>query len=116
MKALRTFLHAALGLLLLVQGVAVSAAGADLPQADSPAAAMDGMPCHGDPADAATPSCCDVSCPDMLTCAGANLALATDTAATSPPSADRFRLVRAEASLPTPRATFLLRPPIALHG
>lgn len=117
MKPLRTFLHAVLGLLLLVQGAVAPVAGVTLPQGESPAAATGSVPCHHDDgAGSAAPSCCDASCPDMATCAGANLALAAAGPAPSPPSADGFKLVSADVSLPAPRATFLLKPPIALHG
>jgi hypothetical protein len=117
MKPFRMFLHAVLALMLLVQGAAASVAGATLPQAGSQAAAMGDVPCHdADPAGAGSPSCCDASCPDMVTCAGANLALAAAAPAAAPKSADGFRLAHADVSLPAPRATFLLKPPIALHG
>jgi hypothetical protein len=116
MKSFRMFLHAVLALMLLVQGAAASVAGATLPQVDQ-AAAMGDVPCHdADPADAGKPSCCDASCPDMMTCAGANLALAAAPLATSPESTDGFTLVRGDVALPAPRATFLLKPPIAFHG
>ena len=46
----------------------------------------------------------------------ASLALAAPAPASPPAFADRFGVVRGQASLPAPRATFLLKPPIALHG
>lgn len=127
MKPLRPWLHAVLGLALLVQGVAwASAPVASAPPAPvEQAAAVDEMPCHGAaqapaPESAATATapcaCCDGGCVDMSGCAFGHLAAVAaayrvhlapvhDAAIATP---DR---VPASVSLPS-----LLRPPISFHA
>jgi hypothetical protein len=121
MNRLRPYVSAFLGLVLLVQGFAVAAAGHPAAAADAAAAqavadaAM--MPCHGSAASdrATTPNCCDEACPDMTTCALGHLALATSLqVAVVPPSSDFVAgLVPAPATV---TSQSLLRPPIVLFA
>lgn len=116
----RTLISILLGLALLLQGFAVSAAPATPPaQADMAAMeGMAGMPCHEDDMAAqATPaSCCDHACPDMAACMlGAAFAATPVMALAFPPFANEIvslREVRPSAGLPVLR----LRPPIDLHS
>lgn len=120
MKTSRTWLSVLLGLVLLLQGYAVSAApranllkdsGADMVMQ------MD-MPCHGQKADAekpGKPSCCNADCPDMATCALGHIASPMSLTLNSPrgdlaePGSLAAReIARAPASL--------LRPPILSLG
>ncbi|WP_133164335.1 hypothetical protein [Solimonas fluminis] len=109
-----------LGLVLLLQGYAVSAAPrANLIKAlDADMAMQMDMPCHGQKADAekvGKPSCCNADCPDMTTCALGHIASPV-TLTLDPPRGDI-----AEPSLFVVREiaraqTSLLRPPILSLG
>lgn len=77
MKRSRTGLSLFLGLMLLVQGFAVSAAYPAMP--DDPAAVVvevdcHGNPVHGSPTVSTRHDCCDTACPDMSTCLLGHLA------------------------------------------
>lgn len=121
MKRYRTLLTVLLGLVLLLQGLAVSAAPyakvADPAEAEM---AMDmEMPCHGQMSEKSgkqVRSCCSSTCPDMTTCALGHIVAAIDVmTVTLPPAAHAehgFTVVHTTSqSLTTP-----LRPPISLHG
>ncbi|MGH8629954.1 MAG: hypothetical protein ACREU7_04200 [Burkholderiales bacterium] len=117
MKSLRPILNAALGLLLLVQGLVVAAAEYGSFTDATPATTEMSMPCHGQVTDeaGATCPCCDSNCPDMATCAFAPVALLATPGLTLV-AADhslRPRPFSATASF-TPQSR--LRPPIAFHG
>lgn len=117
----RTLLSVLLGLVLLLQGFALSAAPLGLPDAEMTQAAADTPPCHGaqppqTDADGSTLSCCDADCPDMTRCALGHFAAAPQPAA---PGAHAPVTPRPEASAivaPERRAASLLRPPITFHG
>ncbi|MDM4771381.1 hypothetical protein [Solimonas sp. SE-A11] len=109
-----------LGLVLLLQGYAVSAAPrANLIKAlDADMAMQMDMPCHGQKADAekaGKPSCCNADCPDMTTCALGHIASAVSLTLEPP---------RGGIAEPDPLAvreiartsTSLLRPPILSLG
>lgn len=117
MKRYRTLLTMLLGLVLLLQGLAVSAAPyAKVPAPAESEMAME-MPCHGQMAETSgkqVPSCCSLTCPDMTTCALGHIVAAIDviTVALSPVAhaEHSFTAVHAVSrSLTTP-----LRPPISL--
>lgn len=122
MNQIRTLLSMFLGLVLLVQGLAVSAAPrVSLAEDAAKVSAMAELPCHGqmaaslDETGEPQPSCCDENCPDMTTCVLGHLASAAVV------SLDLMRPAPAEHGF-TPviavsrRAASLLRPPIALHA
>lgn len=120
MQRYRTLISILLGLVLLVQGLAVSAAPraewSEPAPAKMSATSMADMPCHAqkaDKADLAQP-CCDASCPDMTTCALGHLAcVATESVVFSQMMREAlaFTSVRVQArALASP-----LRPPITLH-
>lgn len=123
MNPFRILLSMFLGLVLLVQGFAVSAAPRAKLSEGTPASAsvMVDMPCHAqmamkqDDSGKQERSCCNASCPDMTTCALGHLAAATLVTVSVPPAAQaesRVTPVRIEArTLNSP-----LRPPIASHG
>lgn len=120
MHRYRTLLSVLLGLVLLLQGYAVSAAPramlADV--AGSETIAMADMPCHGqmtDPADQQLPSCCDVECPDMTSCALGHIAAATIPSMTLPQPV-REALAFTPGRVASRTLTSPLRPPIAVHG
>lgn len=112
-----------LGLVLLVQGFAVSIAPRASLSEDAVAtvSTMTGMPCHGQIAAQADEtgdqrlSCCDETCPDMTTCALGHLAPIAMAYLALP------KLAYAEHGF-TPviavshTSGSLLRPPIAFHG
>ena len=123
MKRCRTLLSVLLGLVLLAQGFAVSAAPRAKLSESAPASAsvVADMPCNGQKAlkqdETGKPhrSCCNASCPDMTTCALGHLASATTVSLMVPTAAG------AQPSLPPVRAesralSSLLRPPISFHG
>lgn len=120
MKRYRTGLSVLLGLVLLVQGVAVSAAPyAMLFDPDPVAMAMDDdMPCHGQADDQSVndpASCCDADCPDMTSCMLGHLAPGAHFQLTTLHSPDELPgLVPIRIITRSPPA--LLRPPITLHG
>lgn len=123
MKRFRTLLSVLLGLVLLVQGFAVSAAPRAKLPAETPASAsvMADMPCHGqtamhaDDAGKKPPSCCNENCPDMTTCALGHLASVATVSLALPQSAlTERRLTPVLAASRT--LSSLLRPPIVLHG
>jgi hypothetical protein len=120
MKRHRTGLSLMLGLVLLVQGVAVSAAPSALfIDADPVVMTMDSdMPCHGQMDDQAvndSSSCCDADCPDMTSCMLGQLAINASFQLTTLYTPDAVpHLVPAPAIIRSP-PTFL-RPPITLHG
>jgi hypothetical protein len=121
MQRHRTLVSLLLGLILLVQGYAVSAA----PVAQVRAAAMTGMaamadmPCHAKMAKGSAkqmPPCCNADCPDMTTCMLGHLAV-TAPASQLPPLPD----VAPSSWLPPPaklaqQSSPVFRPPITLHG
>lgn len=121
MKRFRTLLSVLLGLVLLLQGLAVSAAPyakmADPAEAEM---AMDmEMPCHGQMSDKAGTqkrSCCNSTCPDMTTCALGHIAASIDvmTVALSPAAYAEHSFTAVHAA--TRSLTTPLRPPISLHG
>lgn len=123
MDRFRTLLSMFLGLVLLVQGFAVSAAPRTALAAGAAVAVsiMADMPCHGQMATQADepgkqhPSCCNENCPDMTTCTLGHLAPVATVSLFLPQSA------RAERGLTTAVTAArvsgsLLRPPIVLHG
>ena len=122
MKRHRTLLSVVLGLVLLVQGVAVAAAPYDLVTDSDPVAmTMDsGMPCHeqGQKADDAAQggsSCCDADCPDMTSCMLSHVAINASfqlVTAHSPDVVPGLVPVRVLTHSPPT----LLRPPITLHS
>ncbi|MEW6168522.1 MAG: hypothetical protein AB1651_12625 [Pseudomonadota bacterium] len=123
MRRSRTLLSVLLGLVLLVQGLAVSAA----PQAWSAnegagaTAAAARPPCNMQTAEAAAdPSetghaCCDASCPDMARCVLGHMAAAATLGALSLPSGTVAYPAPAAAPVSQPPRS-PLRPPIAIHG
>lgn len=123
MKRFRTFLSMLLGLVLLVQGFAVSAAPRAKLAEGAPASAsvMADMPCHAqkamkqDDSGKQDRACCNASCPDMTTCALGHLASAAHVSVALPPAAQaesHVAPIHVEArTLNSP-----LRPPIVLHG
>lgn len=118
MRRCRPLLSLLLGLLFLVQGLAVAAAPLPTAALDAPAAMQDAMPpCHADAAAAASPSdpapCCHADCPDMTHCALSQLLTAPEFALAL------IGPVSAPAALPPPQASSHpsgspLRPPIHL--
>lgn len=123
MKRFRTLLSVLLGLVLLVQGFAVSAAPRAKLPAEAPASAsvMADMPCHGqtamqaDDAGKQHPSCCNENCPDMTTCALGHLASVATESVTLPQPARAERIFTPVLAI-SRTLNPLLRPPIALHG
>lgn len=124
MNRYRTFLSVALGLVLLLQGLAVSAAPHVWAQerGSTVSVAATGMPCHaqaGDATDAqAAPlegPCCNAACPDMTSCALSHMAVSLPAAVTRLSAASVLftGLEPVPVSQP-PRS--LLRPPIPLHA
>ena len=120
MKRYRTGLSVLLGLVFLVQGVAVSAAPyAKSSKADAVVMTMDAdMPCHGqmddrianDPA-----TCCNADCPDMSSCMLIHLAIHARFQLNADHSPDAVpHLVPARVISQFPPS--LLRPPISLYG
>ncbi|MGH8458602.1 MAG: hypothetical protein ACRESV_04575 [Nevskiales bacterium] len=120
MKRHRTLLSVLLGLVLLVQGVAVSAAPlAMFSESGQTTVSMNAdMPCHGQMDDQAVTdpaSCCDADCPDMTSCMLGHLAFANTVHASTPHSPDEFQqLIPVRVITRAPSS--LLRPPITLHG
>lgn len=120
MKRYRTLISVLLGLMLLVQGFAVSAAPRAM-QADATHAEMTAkseMPCHmkmGDSSGKQLPSCCNASCPDMTTCAFGHIA-AVPVISLVLPETGREMSGFTSVRILTRTATSLLRPPITLHG
>lgn len=114
MARLRPVLNAILGLLLLVQVVAVAFANGDVAALDDASSTLQ-MPCHGDGNDRApgTPPCCDHDCPDMTACMLGHFTVASlPVIWLAPGQPPGFAL-----SAPPPRAAIsssLLRPPIPL--
>jgi len=115
MTRLRPFIHAILGLVLLVQGFAVAAADRriDLSNPDATVASEQAMPCHDGMSGAA--GCCEADCPDMASCALSHIATApAATPLVARPAARPISTPTLMSSAAAPRS--LLRPPIALHG
>lgn len=123
MGRFRTLLSAFLGLVLLVQGFAVSAApGGKLSgEASASASVTTAMPCQVQKSAKTNdsgnqhPSCCNENCPNMTTCTLGHLASVATVSVALPQEAKAergFSPVRiASRTLNSP-----LRPPIALHG
>lgn len=117
MKRFRPALNAVIGLLFMVQGVAV--ASAEITPLDagdiSAEASAAAVPCHGDQTGGTDlDSCCDADCPNMAACALGHIAAAS---AQSVPIAAAQHPLRAATVLP-PLASAPpshLRPPISLH-
>jgi hypothetical protein len=121
MKRHRTWLSVLLGLVLLVQGMAVAAAPyAMLFGSDPVAMTMDAdMPCHGQQAVSDSgqsgSSCCNADCPDMTSCMLGHLAINASFHLTTEHSPDEvLHLVPVRVISHSP--PILLRPPITLHG
>lgn len=119
MKRYRTLLSVLLGLVLLLQGLAVSAAPYIAAAAPAEAEMAMDMPCHGQMSEKAGKqdrSCCSSTCPDMTTCALGHLAASVSVIfeALSPVThaEHSFTLIGAVSTSPTT----LLRPPISLHS
>lgn len=120
MKRHRTLIGALLGLMLLVQGFAVSAApyAKVLESASAGINAMADSPCHGKMADHAgkrPSSCCNDNCPDMAACALGHIAAAAIVSIVLPQSAYEASIF-APVHAVTRTLTSPLRPPITLHG
>lgn len=123
MKRFRTLLSVLLGLVLLVQGFAVSAAPHAKPSEGAPASAsvMADMPCHAqktmkqDDSGKQDRACCNASCPDMTTCALGHLA-AVATVSVGLPQAARAERRFTPVRVATRTLNAPLRPPIAFHG
>lgn len=108
-----------MGLLLLLQALAVAAAPISGDGSDDHGAAMTMSPCHGDAnaSDTATAAadCCDADCPHMAACALGHLAAATPMVASLARPATAATVVSVDRLIlrpPTPQ----LRPPIVSHG
>ncbi|ULQ46652.1 hypothetical protein JN531_016345 [Flagellatimonas centrodinii] len=108
-----------LGLLLLLQALAVAAAPISGDGADDGDTPMTMSPCHGDAnASGDTPAaaeCCDADCPHMAACALGHLAAATPMVASLARPATAATVVSVDRLIlrpPTPQ----LRPPIVSHG
>lgn len=115
MNRFRPALNAILGLLLMVQGVAVASTEMAMPALGDTASTMAAMPCHGDQNSGGEPqSCCDSDCPNMASCALGHLAVASAQGAEFVGELHPAypALVLAPATLPPPS---FLRPPIAFH-
>ncbi len=115
----RLWIALPMGLLLLLQALAVAAAPIRGDGTDDGGTAMMLSPCHDDAAatgdTAATADCCDADCPHMAACALGHLAAATPVVAVlaRPPAATvAARADRLTLRPPTPQ----LRPPIVSHG
>lgn len=119
MMRIRTIIHLLVGLTLLLQGFAVSAASIQPVQAQQSVemGAMDGMPCHMD--ESAAPdlqkSCCDHSCPDMASCSMA-AAFVTPMGMMVMPTATIELVTHSSLPVSDRTAGSLLRPPISLHS
>lgn len=119
MKPLRPLLSSVLGLVLLVQGVAVASAPY-APTADEAAtqeSAAAAMPCHGDapapdPVDTGTCACCDGDCPNMSGCAFGHLAAMPPIKLQLPPVRQAV-LTALDRSADSVALPFRLRPPIS---
>lgn len=124
MKRFRTLLSVLLGLVLLVQGFAVSAAPRAKVSGKSESVesgVMADLPCHGqkamkaDDASKQYRACCNENCPDMTTCALGHLAtvpmlsVALAQPVREAPSVISVRIVTRTFASP-------LRPPISLHS
>src|ERR1051326_7884852 len=96
MRRHRTWISILLGLVLVLQGFAVSAA-TRAPMAK--AAAMADAPCHGhSDAMKSRHNCCDESCPDMTSCALGAFASGDVVIVSIPPAASQ-RIAAVSASL-----------------
>lgn len=119
----RAALSVLMGLVLLVQGFAVSAASRTNFSDKAPVSAsvVAVPPCHGQmamqPNDSGEqqPSCCNENCPDMTTCALGHLASAASVSVTLPLPLGAERTFMAVPPASRTHSS-LLRPPIALHG
>ena len=120
MKSLRPLLSSVLGLVLLVQGVAVASAPHGLLSRDA-AAAQDSaaaeMPCHRDaqtpdPVDTGTCACCDGDCPNMSGCAFGHLAAVPAIKLQVAP-VEQAVIAARDRSAETVALPFRLRPPIS---
>lgn len=131
----RPWLSAALGLMLLVQGVAVASAPLGLPaaparaaapEAAAPEVATEATPCHGDavtavaaapePApDSAPCDCCDADCVAMGACAFGHLAAMSVLHVSFVP-APQPAIAAPERAVPRVSISSRLRPPIVLHA
>lgn len=110
MRRYRTLLSALLGLVFLLQGMAVSAA---------PLAAD--TPCHvpqaetADATDSQEYPCCDAGCPNMSSCALGHIA-AMSVLSVVLPAAARTEHAFTPVHLVSRTLVSPLRPPITLHG
>lgn len=129
----RPVLSAVLGLVLMVQGVAVASAPLALDaQSQEPAAAQDSaavqMSCHGAAAELATPAdtaaespladadtescaCCDGGCTTMSNCAFGHIAAAPAVAPGLAPAA-QVTITMSDRAVPSISLPSRLRPPI----
>ena len=121
MRRHRPLISILLGLVLLAQGFAVSAAPRGIPVAKHGGAGMSAMahmPCHMMKAERPVkqkPSCCNEVCPDMTTCALGTLATVAPLSVAVQKGSmvvPFLRVISASRQAPTS----LLRPPITLHG
>lgn len=117
----RKLLHVFLGLALMAQSVAVASASRNLNSAsdgDMVMEAMADMPCHlsaDKEAPAGKPSCCDIRCPDMTTCALGFLAIPTEfSVAVAPTDVVRRTMLTSAPVSVSPQSP--LRPPIHSHS
>jgi hypothetical protein len=122
MRSSRPWLHALLGLALLVQGLAFAAAPLML-AAPEPAAqeqvASEPMPCHGEPADPApTPACdcCDGDCNAMSACMSGQVAALVAPLAMPLVPAQQAIVAAADRSIESVTPSSRLRPPISFHA
>lgn len=123
MKRHRTLLSVLLGLVLLVQGYAVSAAPhAKLSDAAGAlVTAQVKTPCHAQQADMEDAAgeqqrpCCNVGCPDMTTCALGHIAAAA-VMSVALPQAAHAEIAFAPVHAVSRMLSLPLRPPITLHG
>ncbi len=119
MNRLRQLLGPWLAALLLLQGVAVSAApiAAAAPAAHTATEAA--PPCHGqapaNPAPSDAASCCGDQCADMTHCLLGHLAVASRFELSELRAPDE-RAIRPVFPVIAPAPPVLLRPPIRLHG
>lgn len=129
MTRIRTHISFLLGLLLLVQGMAVAAApmmamttAKAQVTAIAERTAEAAMPCHEQKAEPVKAEetkpacpCCDGDCPDMQACAGAQPAMASAIRLDLPQLKPAMPAL-IEVSVAIHRTSSLLKPPISLHA
>jgi hypothetical protein len=121
MRRSSTFIHLLVGLALLLQGMAASAASLPQAQRDQAAmemSAMDDMHCPMDAAGSGTDtqkSCCDHSCPDMASCF-TGVGVAVSMSLLLVPAMTVEISAHPQGLMPRGTIVSLLRPPISFHG